>query len=72
MTFRHVQEAIAMDPRAIDVILDDWRAAERELETSPDDARAAVGARVDQFRDEYRAAMADREAIVRELSRPLA
>ena len=61
-----------MDTRSIDSILDDWRAAERELEAAPDDARPVASARVDQLREEYRAAMAGREGVVRELSRPLA
>jgi len=61
-----------MEHRAVDVILDEWRAAERELEANrepeanqdADLAREALQARILQLRDEHRAALAARAAGV--------
>jgi len=51
-----------VEHRAVDVILDEWRAAERDVHTNKEDnvAREALQARVLQLRDEYRAALAAR------------
>jgi hypothetical protein len=59
-----------MDTRSIETILTDWRAAERELETALEDAKAAIQARIYQLHEEYQAAVADREAIAEDLRQP--
>ena len=58
-----------MEHRAVDVILDEWRAAERDVDTNKEDdvAREALQARVLQLRDEYWAALAARAAEAEEL-----
>jgi chromosome segregation ATPase len=52
----------------VDVVLSEWRAAERELETAADDdEREDIEARVAALRDEYAAAVAANESVAREL-----
>ena len=58
-----------METRAVDEILREWRAAERELEAAPDeDEREDIEARIAALRDEHAAAIAANEATARELS----
>ena len=52
----------------VDVVLSEWRAAERELETAADDdEREDIEARVAAARDEYAAAVAANESAAREV-----
>ena len=57
-----------MEHRAVDVILEDWRAIERELDAAQSEsAMETLQARVLQLRDEYRAALAARVPEAEEL-----
>ena len=56
-----------MEGRTIEAILEEWRAAERELEAAVGDAGAAILARIDKLREEHRMAIADRDVIARDL-----
>jgi len=60
---------VVVEHQAVDVILEEWRAAERDLDTNKNDdiAREALQARVLQLRDEYWAALAARAAEAEEL-----
>ena len=64
---RHPHEGSAMEGRTIEAILEEWRAAERELEAAVGDAGAAILARIDKLREEHRMAIADRDVIARDL-----
>ena len=58
----------AMEPRTVDRILEEWRAAERELEAAPETARLAIQARIHELREEHRVAIEDRASVAMELS----
>jgi hypothetical protein len=49
------------------LILEEWRAAERELEAAPKTARLAIQARI-ELREEYRVAIEDRSSVATALS----
>jgi hypothetical protein len=53
--------------RPVEVILAEWRAAERELAEAPQEEWLAIMARIDQLQDEYGLAMADRQSEIEEL-----
>jgi len=55
--------------RPVEVILAEWRAAERELAEAPKEEWLAIMNRIDQLQDEYRLAMADRRSEIEELDR---
>ena len=57
-----------MELRTVEQILEEWRAAERELETAPGTARLAIQARIDELREEHRVAIEDRASVAMELS----
>jgi len=52
-----------MEPRTVEHILEDWRAAERDLEAAPETARLAIQARIDELREEHRVAIEDRASV---------
>ena len=54
--------------RPIEVILAEWRGAERELAEAPKEQWLAIMARIDQLQDEYRFAMADDRSEIEALS----
>jgi hypothetical protein len=57
-----------MEPRTVDRILEEWRAAEREFEAAPETARLVIQARIDELREEHRVAIEDRSSVATELS----
>jgi hypothetical protein len=57
-----------LETRAVDEILSEWRAAERELETASDAELEDIAARIAALRDEYGAAFAANAAAAKELS----
>jgi len=57
-----------VEHRTDERILEDWRAAERELARAPEPRWLAIMARIDQLQAEYREAIAAREALAQELA----
>ena len=55
--------------RSVESILAEWRALERDREVASRRSRHVLDARLEEQRDEYRVAMAAREAEARELRR---
>ena len=63
-----VGEAVAViEDRPIEAILTEWRAVERQLETTEGEARRALHARIERLRDEHRRALASRDSEAKEL-----
>jgi len=57
-----------MEPRTVEHILEEWRAAERDFEAAPETARRAIQATIDGLREEHRVAIEDRASVATELS----
>ena len=57
-----------MELRTVEHIIEEWRAAERELEAASGTARLAIQARIDELREEHRVAIEARASVATELS----
>jgi hypothetical protein len=54
--------------RHLDEILGEWRAAERELDATPEDERESLETRIYELREEYRIAIGDRKSVPQNLA----